>query len=91
MPTDQTPVEQETAEIETTPAGMVEVKAAESQVTEPIAEPKAVKPRKAGAAKSKTKSAKEARTRKKLKAVAAKTKASEVQSSKRKGKIARKA
>jgi hypothetical protein len=70
---------------------MVEVKAAESEVAEPIAEPKAAKPRKAGAAKSETKSAKEGGTRKKPKAVAAKAKVSEVKSSKRKGKTGHKA
>lgn len=65
---------------------MVEVKATESEVAEPIAEPKAAKPRKAGAAKSETKSAKEGAIRKKPKA-----KVSNVKSSKRKGKTGRKA
>jgi len=70
---------------------MVEVKAAESEVAEPIAEPKAVQTRKAGAAKGKTKSAKAGATRKKPKAAAAKAKVSEVNSSQRKEKSGRKA
>ena len=64
---------------------MVEVKAAESEVAEPIAEPKAAKPRKAGAAKGKSKSPKEGATSKKPKAATAKAKVPEVKSSKRKG------
>jgi hypothetical protein len=67
------------------------VKVAESEVAEPITEPKAAKSRKAGAAKSETKSAKEGATRKKPNAGAAKAKVSEVKSSKRKGKTGRKA
>lgn len=70
---------------------MVDAKAAESEVAEPIAEPKAAKPRKAGAAKSETRSVKEGATRKKPKAAATKAKVSEVKSSKRNGKTGRKA
>ncbi|HEX9071799.1 MAG TPA: hypothetical protein VF852_07600 [Pseudolabrys sp.] len=70
---------------------MAEVKATESEVAEPIAEPKAAKLRKAGAAKSETKSAKESAIRKKPKAAAAKAKVSKVKSSRRKGKTGREA
>lgn len=62
-------------------------------IVAPIAEPEAVKPRKAGTAKSEVRSAgakkKKTNKRNEPKAVAAKTKDSKVKSSKRKGKTGR--